>query len=227
MISNGTNHRLPETRKAPILCFGQRSDHAGAVRASSGQPASGGSSASGAGSKSNATHPRHSRNGWRPAIALDTRRRKDSVGDAMTEQRTCTICGKSVDASRLYRYPAARTCGVPACGAEHKRLAVNLRRKNYHDLRTDSDPAYRQRQIERRANRYDLDRVRAGKTPAVREPVAHDPTAIDSFLAGFRRDVATALLVPLAWVLRVLRRRRDRKELESWRTILTRQGNMK
>ena len=50
---------------------------------------------------------------------------------------------------------------------------------------------------------------------------------IDTFLAGIRQDVVTALLAPLAWFLRLRRRRRDRKEYEYWREFVTRQGRMK
>ena len=135
--------------------------------------------------------------------------------------KTCTVCGKPVDASRLASYPSARTCGVPACAKEHGRVQVNRHRKNYLHRRAAADP---QREIERRRERYVLERLRLGKTPAVRAPVAHERGPIGTFFSGMVSNVVTALFAPVTLVRGLLRRRRERKEHRAWMIVLTRQG---
>ena len=108
----------------------------------------------------------------------------------MTNTKTCTVCGKPVDASRLASYPSARTCGVPACAKEHGRVQFNKHRKNYLHRRAAADP---QREIERRRERYVLERLRLGKTPAVRALIAHKRGAVVAFLWAIRRSALGGL----------------------------------
>ena len=54
--------------------------------------------------------------------------------------------------------------------------------------------------------------------------MAHVRREIDSFLAGIRQDVVTALLGPGKYVWGLLRRRRERKAYRASMIVLTRQG---
>ena len=110
----------------------------------------------------------------------------------MTTTKTCPVCGEHLAPERVARYPASRTCGVPACAKEHGRLQGNKHRNNYR-RRKASDPAVRVLEIQRRRARYVRERLRLGKTPAVREPVAPERGASDTFLSVIRRNALTAL----------------------------------
>ena len=111
----------------------------------------------------------------------------------MTNTKICQVCDLAVDASRLARYPSARTCGNRKCGLEYRRRQFNKHRKTYRDRRNASDPAFRLREIQRRHERYVLRRLRLGKTPAEREPVAATRGPVDTFLAAIRRIALGAL----------------------------------
>ena len=125
----------------------------------------------------------------------------------MTNTKTCPICTKAVDAARLAKHPSARTCGGRACAKEHRRRMVNKHKAKYLARRNASDPTFRERELQRRRDRYDLDRVRAGKPPTVREAVAPDLTASGTFLSAIRQSVTGALRWA-AWAFGVDRRRR-------------------
>ena len=90
----------------------------------------------------------------------------------MTTTKTCPICGKAVDPSRLAKHPSAVVCGGRECSMTYKRAAVNKIRKRYRHRRLASEPGYRQREKQKARERYVLARLRLGKTPAEREPVA-------------------------------------------------------
>ena len=152
---------------------------------------------------------------------------KGPSGDAMTKERTCPICAKTVDASRLAKYPNAVVCGRSRCSKAYKRAAFNTIRRRYRNRRLASDPAFVLLEKRKARRRYVAGRLRLGKIvgpPTPRAGRAHVRGPIDTFLAGIRRDVLTALLAPLKWFQRVLRRRRDRKTLLAWQEFLTRQG---
>ena len=72
---------------------------------------------------------------------------------------------------------------------------VNKHKAKYLARRNASDPTFRERELQRRRDRYDLDRVRAGKPPTVREAVEPDRGAIGTFLSVLRTK-AYALLNP-------------------------------
>ena len=110
----------------------------------------------------------------------------------MTNTKTCPICHKAVDASRLARYPSARTCGKGKCSKEYGRSQFNRHRRNYR-RRKASDPAFRQREKQRARQRYVKSRLRLGKTLSLSEPVAHDLTAIGTFIAAIRQSALEAL----------------------------------
>ena len=223
MISNRTNHRLTDTRNPPILCFGQRSGNAVAVEMSSTPRRCGGIFVLRV-EASQTTRPPMSRNiDWETAKNGDTTR-KDSVGDAMTEQRTCTICGKDIPAKRAATYRQAVLCGADSCAVKHSKLRNLTKQKRWRDKRIAADPEFRFRALRQCRKRYIARRLAAGKIvgpPAswasVRPPSGRNPPepAWNPF---------TALCWPVTYFQRVLRRRRDRKTHRAWRTFLTRQG---
>ena len=142
-----------------------------------------------------------------------------------TRNRRCRICDRPIPAKRAASYPSAVVCGKRKCGLEYRRTQFNKHRKNYR-RRKASDPAFRLREIQRRRERYVLERLRLGKTPAERAPVAPEAGALDTFLAGIRMDALTAFLAPITWVRGLMRRRREREIYEALRIILTRQRDM-
>ena len=107
----------------------------------------------------------------------------------MTNTKTCPICGKAVDASRIAQYPNAATCGRK-CGVEYRRTQLNKHRKNYRHRRLASDPAFVLREKQAARERYVLHRLRLGKTPAERAPIVIER----GFLAAFRRSASGALV---------------------------------
>ena len=111
----------------------------------------------------------------------------------MMHTSTCPVCAKAVDAARLAKHPSARTCGGRACAKEHRRRMVNKHKAKYLARRNASDPTFRERELQRRRDRYDLDRVRAGKPPTVREAVEPERGAIGTFLAAIRGRAVWAL----------------------------------
>ena len=164
--------------------------------------------------------------GWGAAKNMGGRWKGPS-GDSMTGKRTCPICAKTVDASRLAKYPNAVVCGRRACSKAYKRAAFNTIRRRYRNRRLASDPAFGLREKRAARRRYVSGRLAAGKIvgpPTPLAPIPHVRGPIDTFLAGIRRDALTALLAPLAWFSRVLQRRRDRKTHRAWTEFLTRQG---
>ena len=170
-------------------------------------------------------HPMSSKHGWRTA-KNGASARKDTVGDAMTEERTCTICGKAVAPERIAQYPSAVVCGKRKCRAEHTRVRLNRNRKNYRHRRLASDPAFVLLEKQKARERYVVARLRLGKTPALREPIPTERGPLDTFLAGIRMDALTAFLAPITWVRGLMGRRRERKIYEALRIILTRQRDM-
>ena len=111
----------------------------------------------------------------------------------MTITKICPICAKAVDASRLARYPSAVVCGRRTCSLKYRRTAFNRIRKRYRDRRMASDPVFRLRERQRARERYVLHRLRLGKTPAVREPIANERGALYTFVAVIRRTALGAL----------------------------------
>ena len=89
----------------------------------------------------------------------------------MENNKTCPICGKALDASRLAQYPSAVACG-PECGVEHRRVQINRMRKSYLTRRRASDPAFVLLEKQKARRRYVSGRLRLGKTPAERAPMA-------------------------------------------------------
>ena len=110
----------------------------------------------------------------------------------MENIKICPICFKAVPSNRRASYPSAVVCGRPKCSKEYQRREFNRHRTNYR-RRKASDPAYRLREIQKRRGRYIVERLRLGKTPAARAPVAPERGAIDTFLAGIRRNVTGGL----------------------------------
>ena len=99
-------------------------------------------------------------NGLKYGIQLAGRVR---AGDAMTEQRTCPICAKTVDASRLAKYPNAVVCGRRACSKAYKRAAFNTIRRRYRNRRLASDPAFGLLEKQKARRRYVVARLAARK----------------------------------------------------------------
>ena len=111
----------------------------------------------------------------------------------MTNTKTCPICGKAVDPSRLAQHPNAVVCGRIACSKTYKREAFNKIRRRYRTRRLARDPAYRQREKLLARERYVLARLRLGKTPAEREPVASPRRAGDAFLSTISQGALAGL----------------------------------
>ena len=111
----------------------------------------------------------------------------------MTNTKTCPICGKTVDASRLARYPSAVVCGRRTCSLKYRRAAFNRVRKRYRDRRMASDPAFRLRGKQTARERYVKSRLRLGKTPALREPIPAERSAFGTFISTIRRSASEAL----------------------------------
>ena len=98
----------------------------------------------------------------------------------MTNTKTCPICAKAVDASRLAKYPNAVVCGRRTCSKEYKRTAFNKIRRRYRNRRLASDPAFVLREKQKARERYVVARLRLGKTPAERAPIATERGATDT-----------------------------------------------
>ena len=98
----------------------------------------------------------------------------------MTNTKTCPICAKAVDASRLAKYPNAVVCGRRTCTLKYRRAAFNKIRRRYRDKRLASDPVFRLLEKQRARERYVKSRLRIGKTPALRGPVATEQRATDT-----------------------------------------------
>ena len=105
----------------------------------------------------------------------------------MTTTKTCPVCAKALDASRVARYPSARTCGAPICGAEHRRLRMNFNRNKYVKKRRRDDPEFRQRKNQRQREKYAEERLLLRKIAAHRAPVANARGLIDTFLQAANR----------------------------------------
>ena len=108
-------------------------------------------------------------------------------------EKTCPICAKTVDASRLAKYPSAVVCGRRKCTLKYRRAAFNKIRRRYRNKRIATDPEFCQRENQRARGRYALRRLAAGK-PVVRKPIATEPAAIGTFLAAIRRRASGALV---------------------------------
>ena len=76
---------------------------------------------------------------------------------------------------------------------EHKRVQFNMIRRRYRDRRLASDPVFRLRERQRARERYVKSRLRIGKTPAVRAPIAPARGLVEAFMAAFRQNALTAL----------------------------------
>ena len=97
----------------------------------------------------------------------------------MTNTNTCPICGKTVAPERIAQYPRAVSCGSE-CGESHRRTQLNKHRKNYRHRRLASDPAFVLREKQKARERYVVARLRLGKTPAERAPIATERGATDT-----------------------------------------------
>ena len=105
----------------------------------------------------------------------------------MTNTNTCPICGKTVAPERIAQYPRAVSCGSE-CGESHRRTQLNKHRKNYRHRRLASDPAFVLLEKQKARERYVVARLRLGKTPAERAPVAPGRGRLDTFLAAICQD---------------------------------------
>ena len=110
----------------------------------------------------------------------------------MTNTKTCPVCAKALDASRLAQWPSAVVCGRRTCSLKYRRQAFNKIRKRYRDRRLANDPALRLRKNQRARERYALRRLAAGKT-VVRRPVAPERGVLYTFVAVIRRTALGAL----------------------------------
>ena len=150
----------------------------------------------------------------------------------MTNTKTCPVCAKVLEASRLAKYPNAVVCGRRACSKAYKRTAFNKIRKRYRDRRLASDPVYRLREREQARERYVKSRLRLEKTPALREPlVAHDLTDGLGWLRGGWVSILGSLkrMAADAWACRsaaAQAKREQARAYESLAWVLTRQGSM-
>ena len=71
-------------------------------------------------------------------------------------------------------------CGRRACSKEYKRAAFNTIRRRYRNRRLASDPAFGLLEKEKARERYVQGRLRLGKTPAERAPIATERGATDT-----------------------------------------------
>ena len=111
----------------------------------------------------------------------------------MTNTKTCPVCGKTLADSRVAKYPSARTCGVPACGKEYRRVRLNFHRSKYVKNRLRTDPAFRELKNQRQRNQYARERLLLRKIAAQREPLAPARGAIGTFLATLLQSASGAL----------------------------------
>ena len=107
-----------------------------------------------------------------------------------THDRRCRICDRPLPEKRAATHPDAVLCGAPKCSLTDHRQQRNLKAKRQRDKRIAADPSYRTRQLEKCRYYYVKRQLAAGKTPAEREPVAHELTAIGTFLSSIRRNAA-------------------------------------
>ena len=142
----------------------------------------------------------------------------------MTKERTCPICAKTVDASRLAKYPNAVVCGRRACSKAYKRAAFNTIRRRYRNRRLASDPAFGLLEKRKARRRYVAGRLAAGKIVGPPTPRASVRPPIDTKGPAPAWNPFTVLYWPATWFQGLLQRRRDRKTHRAWRTFLTRQG---
>ena len=189
-----TGHRLTATPTARTLCSSPSIENAGAVVFPSQPRRAHGIFAGRVETSLTRWHPMSRKYGWRTAKNGASARR-DTVGDAMTKERTCKICGEAVDDARIAQYPRAVSCSSE-CGSEYRRTQLNKRRKNYRHRRLASDPAFGLLEKRKARRRYVAGRLRLGKIvgpPTPRAGRAHVRGAIDTFLAAIRRSALGAL----------------------------------
>ena len=107
----------------------------------------------------------------------------------MTTTKTCPVCAKALDASRLAKHAHAVLCGSSTCALEYHRRQHNRNKRRWRDKRIAADPGFRLRAMQRCRDRYVKRRLAAGKTVgppapwAQREPVAPERGPIDNCLA--------------------------------------------
>ena len=111
----------------------------------------------------------------------------------MTHNKNCPVCATALAPERQAKYPSARTCGVPKCGAEYRRVRLNFNRNKYVKNKLRTDPAFRKRKNQRQRDRYAQERLLLRKIAAQREPLAPARGAIGAFLSTLLRNASGAL----------------------------------
>ena len=111
----------------------------------------------------------------------------------MTNTKICPVCGAALAASRIAQWPSSVVCGRSRCSKTYKRSAYNTIRRRYRHKRIAADPEFRRLEIERRRAKYVLERLRLGKTPALREPIPAERSAFGTFISTIRRSASEAL----------------------------------
>ena len=119
----------------------------------------------------------------------------------MENVKHCPICAKALDASRVARYPSARTCGAGTCGADYRRLRLNFHRNKYVKKRLRTDPEFRQRKNQRQRERYAAERLLLRKAAAHRPLVTPARGVTDTLLSKLH-EIASAALAGAARAFR-------------------------
>ena len=109
----------------------------------------------------------------------------------MENVKQCPICDKALDASRVARYPSARTCGAGTCSADYRRVRLNFHRNKYVKKRLRTDPQFRQRKNQRQRERYAAERLLLRNLAHSARP-AHVRGAVDTLLSNIRRKASAA-----------------------------------
>ena len=77
----------------------------------------------------------------------------------MENIKTCPVCATTLAPERIAKYPSARTCGIPKCSKEYRRLRLNFHRNRYVKNKLRTDPAFRKRKNQRQRARYARERL--------------------------------------------------------------------
>ena len=132
----------------------------------------------------------------------------------MEDVKHCPICAKAVDASRLARYPSARTCGVRTCALEYRRVRLNFHRNKYVKKRLRTDPEFRQRKNQRQRAKYAEERLLLRKIAAHRPLVTNGRGAVDTLLSKVH-EIAAAVLSRAARAFRGSKAKAEQERVQS------------